>query len=155
MNLTFEDVETLLRVFRETDYSEVRIEIGDFKLAASKSGQGLSHVERSEHVTVSVAPKAPQQEVDRGASVEIEPGTIAIRAEVSGQFYRSPSPGAEPFCKPGMQVAPDTVICLVEIMKLFTSVMAGVSGTITRILVENGSPVEAGQPLILIRPDRS
>ena len=155
MNLTFEDVETLLRVFRETEYSEIHIEIGDFKLAASKNGQTLTQATRSEPAAAPSRPQPVQPPKQVDAPTNIEPGTIAVRAEVAGQFYRSPSPGAEPFCKSGTRVGPDTVVCLVEIMKLFTSVTAGVSGTVIRVLVENGNAVEAGQPLILIRPDNS
>lgn len=153
MSLTFEDVETLLRVFRASEYSEICIEVGDFKFAASKNGNSVTRLTSSE--PAAAAPRLEQLHTPDRAQAVVEPGTIAVRAEVAGQFYRSPSPGAEPFCTPGSVVNADTVVCLVEIMKLFTSVRAGVSGTVTRILVENGSAVEPGQPLILIRPDKT
>ena len=81
---------------------------------------------------------------------EIPEGLIALRAPMLGTFYRAPSPGAKPFVEVGDKVSPDDTVCLVEVMKLFNSIKAGVAGTVVKLLVENGAMVEHGQPLILI-----
>ncbi len=76
----------------------------------------------------------------------------AITSPIVGTFYLAPSPDAQPFVKPGDKVGPETVVCIVEAMKVMNEVKAEVSGVIRRILVENGTPVEFGQPLFEIEP---
>ena len=80
---------------------------------------------------------------------------MAVAAPMLGTFYRTPSPGEKPFVEQGDKVSPDDTVCLVEVMKLFNSVKAGMAGTVEQILVENGTLVEYGQPLILIRKETS
>ncbi len=69
-----------------------------------------------------------------------------------GVFYRAPSPGAPPFVDVGTRVEADTIVCLIEVMKMMNSVPAGVAGTIAEIHVENAEPVEYGQPLFRVEP---
>jgi acetyl-CoA carboxylase biotin carboxyl carrier protein len=69
-----------------------------------------------------------------------------------GTFYRAPEPGAKPFVEPGTKVKRDSIVCIIEVMKLMNSVEAGVAGTVTHVFVDNAAMVEAGQPLIAIRP---
>jgi acetyl-CoA carboxylase biotin carboxyl carrier protein len=71
-----------------------------------------------------------------------------------GTFYRSPAPGDPPFVELGKRVQADDTVCLIEVMKLFSSINAGVDGVVTRILVENGAMVEFGQMLIVIATSR-
>jgi acetyl-CoA carboxylase biotin carboxyl carrier protein len=70
-----------------------------------------------------------------------------------GTFYRSPEPGAPPFVEPGSRVEADTILCIIEVMKLMNSVTAGVAGVVAHVFVENAQMVEYGQPLIAIRPE--
>jgi acetyl-CoA carboxylase biotin carboxyl carrier protein len=76
-----------------------------------------------------------------------------IRSPMVGTFYRAPEPGAPPFVEPGSRVEPSTIVCIIEVMKLMNSVVAGVSGVVTHVFVENAQLVEHGQPLIAIRAD--
>jgi len=69
-----------------------------------------------------------------------------------GTFYRAPEPGAPPFVEVGQQVEPDTVVCIIEVMKLMNSIPAGTRGTVLHILVAEAAPVEAGQALIVLQP---
>ena len=71
-----------------------------------------------------------------------------------GTFYRAPEPGAKPFVEVGARVRADTIVCIIEVMKLMNSVPAGVAGTVTHVLVDNASMVEYGQPLVAIRAGR-
>ena len=75
-----------------------------------------------------------------------------IRAPMVGTFYRAPEPGSPPFTDRGRRVEPDTIVCIIEVMKLMNSVASGASGTVMDILVDDASPVEFGQPLIVLEP---
>jgi acetyl-CoA carboxylase biotin carboxyl carrier protein len=80
-------------------------------------------------------------------------GLVVIRSPMVGTFYRSPNPTAPPFVDAGTRVAVRQVVCIVEAMKLMNEIESDASGTVERILVENGKPVEYNQPLFLVRPD--
>jgi biotin carboxyl carrier protein len=76
-----------------------------------------------------------------------------VRAPTIGTFYRADSPGAKPYVEVGDRVRPDDTVCVFEVMKLFSSLNAGVAGAVAAILVANESLVAEGQPLVLIKPD--
>ena len=78
---------------------------------------------------------------------------MVVRAPMVGTFYRAPEPGAPPFVDLGDHVDPDTVVCIIEVMKLMNSIPAGAYGTVTQILVVDAAAVEAGQPLIVLQPE--
>jgi acetyl-CoA carboxylase biotin carboxyl carrier protein len=80
-------------------------------------------------------------------------GVIVIRAPMLGTFYRAPAPGQKPFVEVGQRVRADDTVCLIEVMKLFNSIRAGVDGEIFKIMAENASMVEFNQPLIFIFPE--
>ncbi len=90
-------------------------------------------------------PVAPQD--DTG-----DDGLVSIDSPMVGTFYTSPNPDAEPFVKVGDQVTPDTVVCIIEAMKVFNEIKAECSGTVARVLVGNGESVEFGQKLFLVKP---
>ena len=75
-----------------------------------------------------------------------------IKSPMIGTFYRTPSPESAPYADIGMEVNPDTVVCIIEAMKVMNEIKAEVKGVITQVLVENAKPVEFGQPLFKIRP---
>ncbi|MGV8080308.1 MAG: acetyl-CoA carboxylase biotin carboxyl carrier protein [Syntrophales bacterium] len=81
-------------------------------------------------------------------------GLVPVEAAVSSVFYRRPSPGEPPFVEEGDQVNEDTVVCLLEIMKCFRSVSAGVKGKVVKILADSGALVKKGEAVMLIRPDK-
>ena len=81
-------------------------------------------------------------------------GLVPIEAAVNSVFYRRPSPGEPCFVEEGDQVNEDTVVCLMEIMKCFRSVSAGVKGTVEKVLAESGSMVKKGDAVMLIRPEK-
>ncbi|MFO0828642.1 MAG: acetyl-CoA carboxylase biotin carboxyl carrier protein [Phycisphaerales bacterium] len=82
-----------------------------------------------------------------------EPSGPAIESPMVGTFYSAAGPGKPPFVQVGSHVGPDTIVCLIEAMKIFNEIKAECSGTIEAVLVKNGSPVEFGQPLFRVRPD--
>ncbi len=79
---------------------------------------------------------------------------VPIKASVTSVFYRRPSPEEPPFVEVGSKVTADTVVCLLEIMKCYRSVIAGVSGTIVKVCVESGELVQGGTELFLVRPSK-
>ena len=81
-----------------------------------------------------------------------ESGLVAIESPMVGTFYASPAPEKPPFVSVGTSLGPDSVVCLIEAMKVFNEIKAETSGTIERVLVRNGEPVEFGQKLFLVRP---
>ena len=97
------------------------------------------------------AAPAAATEGEAGASDGPGPGEIEIKAELVGTFYSAPSPDEPLFVKEGSQVSEDTVVCIVEAMKVMNQIQAGVSGTITKVLAENGSPVQFGDPLFYVK----
>lgn len=83
---------------------------------------------------------------------DADAGLIAIESPMVGTFYSAASPDSPPFIKPGAQVTPDSVVCIIEAMKVFNEIKAEKSGVVEKILVKNGEPVEFGQKLFLVRP---
>ena len=90
------------------------------------------------------APASAQKEADEG--------TIEIKSPMVGTFYRAPSPGAKPFVDVSEEIRPGDVVCIIEAMKLMNEIKAEIGGKIIEVLVENGEPVEFGQPLFLVKP---
>lgn len=87
-----------------------------------------------------------------GDTVGTAPAEVEIRSPIVGTFYRAPAPDAPPYVEVGSEVNPDTVVCIIEAMKVMNEIKAEVRGVITEVLVENGMPVEYGQPLFRVRP---
>jgi len=156
MPLTHDDVRKILEILENSDCEDVYLEFGDLKIELHKQGdsenssrpvdaKNFGNGEQGAPVSVARRNQAQQ--------VTIPEGITPVTAPMLGTFYRAPSPGAKPFVEVGDKVQPDDTVCLVEVMKLFNSVRSGIAGTIEGILVENGTLVEYGQPLILVRKD--
>ena len=145
--LTQEDVQTILKIIDEMGDRDIHLEIGELKLHVTRGGEPAYAVSSPSAPAPAAAP-AP-----RRASSEVPPGHVAVRAPTIGTFYRSASPGARPYVEIGDRVGPEDTVCMFEVMKLFSSLEAGVAGAVAAILVSNESLVEQDQPLILIKPD--
>ncbi len=133
MALTDDDVREILRLIDESDLEELRIETADFKLHVVRGG--------------AVAQAAPAEAAPASAS---DGATQTIAAPMPGTFYRAEGPGMDPFVEVGDRVEPDTVVCLIEIMKMMNSVQAGVSGTIVEVCAEDAELVADGAPLFRV-----
>ena len=164
MSLTHQDVQKILAILDQSECEELTLEYGEIKLHWRKHSDGPDSSVQNEARTQTSAcelaapteKEAPSPLPARQPPAAAEPipdGLAVVTAPMLGTFYRSPSPGEDPFVEPGARVAPDDTVCLVEVMKLFSSVKAGLAGTVEKILVENGSLVEYGQPLLLIRKE--
>jgi len=135
MALSDDDVREILRLIDETELGELRIET-----------EGLSlHVVRGR--------AAPAERAKEPApTAATADGAVTIDAPMLGVFYRAPSPGAPPFVDVGTRIERDTIVCVIEVMKMMNSVPAGVVGTIAEVHVENAEAVEFGQPLFRVMP---
>jgi acetyl-CoA carboxylase biotin carboxyl carrier protein len=161
VNQKFKDVEALIRLFEQSDWHELKVEVAGLSLTLSNdptAGQRGAEVRATVppapavgHAPASLAQR-PLQMQHAAPSEAVPDGLVAIRAPNLGTFYRAPKPGAPPYVEVGQTVEPDTEICLIEVMKLFTPVKAGVSGRIVRLCVEDGKMVEYDAPLFYIEP---
>lgn len=158
MSLSHEDVQRLLQLLDASKFDELHLESEGTKLTLRRSVLGNSR-------TPSPDPTAP---VRSGASVPVPvvsatspapaPAQVAtgnlidVRASMLGTFYGAPKPGAEPFVKVGSRVESDTVIGIIEVMKLMNSISVGVAGDVVEVLVRDGDLVEFDQVLMRVRP---
>src|SRR5262245_18520631 len=144
MELTHEDVKKILEIIDRTEHlGEVELVIGEFRLHVRRGNAGAESASSPAISDASARPMEPTKPSLRPAA-RIEPsladGEVAIRARMLGTFYRAPAPGQPPFVESGQLVKADDTICLIEVMKLFNSIRAGVDGVVRGILAENGSP---------------
>jgi acetyl-CoA carboxylase biotin carboxyl carrier protein len=105
---------------------------------------------------VQAAPAAPavatpSAEAPAAPAADPDADLFKITSPIVGTFYRSPGPDKDPYVKEGSQVTPESVVCIVEAMKLMNEIQAETSGEVVKVYVENGQPVEYGQPLFGIR----
>ena len=138
-------VKKLIQMIKKEDISGLAVEEKGIKYEVRRDREGVIS---SSHSTVVPAASAGQPVA--GAEAE-EEGLVAITSPMVGTFYRSPSPESPPFVETGDEVAPGKVVCIIEAMKLFNEIEAEVKGNVTKVLVENGQPVEYGQKLMLIK----
>lgn len=160
--MKLEDVRELIKLIDESTIEEFEFEQDGAKVLMKKRGE-VTHVISSPTVTAPVQVPSVQPVVSQGAVQQAESAQTEKPSEDSnlhkitspmvGTFYASSSPDAEPFVKAGSKVGKDTVVCIVEAMKLFNEIEADVKGVITEVLVENGQLVEYGQPLFLVKTE--
>ncbi len=154
MELSEDDVLYILKLIDESKFDYFQLEVGELKITVSK-GEPIPIVGTAQSVSVATAPvlAAPAPTAAAAAKVAAIPaGHLAVTAPILGTFYVAPEPGAPPFVTVGQQVTEDTTCGLIEVMKVFNSVRAGVKGTIVEVVAANGGFVEFGQTLIIVKP---
>ena len=145
--LTRSDIDDILRLIDGSDFLELKLEMGDLKLELRRPGAAVAPVAIAAPVVKAAAP------VKVAAPVIASGGGSEIPAPLLGTFWHAPRPGADDFVKPGDRVSADTVIGIIEVMKLMNSVPAGVAGVVLELTAPNGEMVEHGQTLIRIQPE--
>jgi acetyl-CoA carboxylase biotin carboxyl carrier protein len=138
--LTDDDVREILRLIDEFEGEELGVETDRFSLYVRRRAD--------EPAPIPAAPDSPATPTPTGSH-----GLHTVAAPMLGTFYRAQTPGAPPFVDVGTRVEPETVVCLIEVMKMMNSVPAGVIGTIVEVCAENAELVENGAPLFQVRPD--
>ena len=119
--------------------------------APQAAGAGGQNAPSGTSATAAAAPPAPSTATPAEAPAAEEESLHIIVSPIVGTFFRAPSPTAEPFVRLGSHVDPDTVVCIIEAMKLMNEIQAETTGEIAKIYVENGQPVEYGQPLFGVK----
>jgi acetyl-CoA carboxylase biotin carboxyl carrier protein len=167
-SVNMEELRELIALLRENGLAELELEREDFRIRLRREGVAVS----GDHAPYAAAP--PPGPLPASASANTanpapttgapaHPGAQAstaasqdqdlhiISSPIVGTFYRSASPSADPFVKIGSNVSPESVVCIIEAMKLMNEIQAEASGEVVKIYVENGQPVEYGQPLFGIK----
>ena len=160
-NPEIQQIEQLLQFMTEHNLEEFEYSRGDLSIRLRKPSAGaVVSASRAVAAPEIIVPGSVQNPL---ASAESAPGAAEARSSedlhlvkspIVGTFYESPSPGAEAFVKVGAHIETGQALCIVEAMKLMNEIESDVSGEVIRIFVENGQPVEYGQPLFGIRPTR-
>ena len=167
MTIDRKEIEALVRIFDQSDWHELRLETDGLRLVLSKDADTaalgpVAHATlpsavtepgaQSSSASMPAATGAAANAADDDAPAN---GLVPITAPNLGTFYRAPKPGTAPYVEVGQSVSETTEVCLIEVMKLFTPVRAGVSGRIAKACVEDGEMVEFGAPLFLVEPEAS
>ncbi len=156
--MDLKDIKAIIDLMRKNSISEFELEKEGFKIRLKRGPNGITPPAGEEGGAYAAAPMpAPPmfQPVPGVAPVPppvVAPPEAEIKSPMIGTFYRAPSPDAAPYVEVGTTVEPDTVVCIIEAMKVMNEIKAEARGVITQVLVENGKPVEFGQPLFKIRP---
>jgi acetyl-CoA carboxylase biotin carboxyl carrier protein len=155
-----QQIEQLLRFMSEHNLEEFEYSRGDLKIRLKKPSAGVPMYGRSMGVPEIIVPGATERQAPTSQSAPPPPEPRAtedlhlVKSPIVGTYYEAPSPGAEAFVKIGAHVESGQTLCIVEAMKLMNEIESDESGELIRIFVENGQPVEYGQPLYGIRPSR-
>jgi acetyl-CoA carboxylase biotin carboxyl carrier protein len=163
MDLTNDDVAEIVALLDSLPYDELDLQTPRFRLTLRRTPGGWTEESQTltEPVAVTPAPNgsvaspaaAPRPAAESAAPARPAPaGLVAVPTPLPGTFYRAPRPGAAPFVEVGDEVREDTVVAIVETMKLMNSVHAGTRGRIAEICLENAEPVGQGSTLMWIEP---
>ncbi|MCZ7561096.1 MAG: acetyl-CoA carboxylase biotin carboxyl carrier protein [Burkholderiaceae bacterium] len=144
-------LKTLIDLVAESGISELEITEGDGRVRIVKSPYGTAGLSPPMPLAAAAAvPAAPVAAPAAAAAAPEVPAGHMVKSPMVGTFYRSAQPGAEPFVSVGSEVKEGDTLCIIEAMKLMNEIEADKTGTIKAVLVDNGSPVEFGQPLFVI-----
>jgi acetyl-CoA carboxylase biotin carboxyl carrier protein len=152
VNLTNEDIQEILRLMDASSFDELQIETERFRLALRRGAQGGWTEERQTLARGAEGTRPVAAAVPKPESV-LEKGMHAVHPPLVGTFYRAPKPGAPPFVEVGTKVEEDTVVAIIETMKLMNSVRAGMRGTIVEIRAQNAEFVEQESVLMVLRAE--
>jgi acetyl-CoA carboxylase biotin carboxyl carrier protein len=149
------DIKAIIDLMKKNSISEFELERQEFKIKLKRGGIGQPAVSYEDLGTLSSPAHSPaglQAPPPQGYSAAAAPGTTDIKSPMIGTFYRAASPDAPNYVEIGSEVNPETVVCIIEAMKVMNEIKAETRGVITQILLDNAKPVEFGQPMFKIRP---
>ena len=156
--MELKDIKAIIDLMKKNSITEFELEEKDSKLRLKRGINGGSPSPQAEDTVQMIpmpvaAPMLPSSAMTAPAVVSAaNSDEIDIKSPMIGTFYRSPSPESASYVEVGTEANPDTVVCIIEAMKVMNEIKSEVKGVITQILVENGKPVEFGQPLFKVRP---
>ncbi len=152
--MDLKDIKAIIDLMKKNSISEFELERGqEFKIKLKRGGAGPVQIIQSEESPTAFFQQMPSAAAPQiGAPAAAPSGETEIKSPMIGTFYRSPSPESGPYVEVGSEVNPDTVVALIEAMKVMNEIKAEVRGVITQVIVDNAKPVEFGQPMFKIRP---
>ena len=158
--MDLKDIKAIIDLMRKNSISEFELEKQEFKIRLKRGNNPgavgtvpdegapvVTYVQAPMGIPAAGAPAVQTTAASAAASAELE-----IKSPMIGTFYRSPSPEAAPYIEIGSEVNPETVVCIIEAMKVMNEIKAEAKGIITQVLIENAKLVEFGQPLFKLRP---
>ncbi len=165
MDLTEDEVREILRLVEESKFDFLQINTGELNISIAKGGQAPqpwnppaapAAPAAPPQAAIPATPAAPAPAAPAAAAAPVAPrtygpGIVPVEAPMVGTFYAASDPESPSFVEVGAEVTPDTTVGLIEVMKVFTAIRAGVAGTIDEILVENAQPIARGQHLFTIK----
>jgi acetyl-CoA carboxylase biotin carboxyl carrier protein len=148
------DIKAIIDLMKKNSISEFELERQEFKIKLKRGPNAVAYPDEPQmQVYAPMAMAAPVPAGNpAGALPAASSGDLEIKSPMIGTFYRAPSPEAANYVEVGSEVNPDTVVCIIEAMKVMNEIKAEVKGVIAQVVVENAKPVEFGQPLFKIRP---
>ena len=148
MTLTAADVAEIMRLVEQSGFDELTLEVDGTKISLRRGMPTATTEATPSHAPAS----APQPVPARAAApTRADPNVEDLPSPLLGTFYRAPKPGAPPFVEVGAQVEADTIVGIIEVMKLMNTVRAGVRGTVAEVLAADGALVEFGETLLRVR----
>jgi acetyl-CoA carboxylase biotin carboxyl carrier protein len=151
--MDLKDIKAIIDLMKKNSISEFELERQDFKIRL-KRGMGATLPAYEDAVmpmTIPAASTAPAIPITTTPAPAVV-GLLEVKSPMIGTFYRAPSPESGNYVELGSEVNPDTVVCIIEAMKVMNEIKAETRGVVKEVLVENATPVEFGQPLFLIQP---
>ena len=143
-------IKTVIDLMREHDLNEFAVEEKDFKLSLKRGSPAPAMMMAPQMLASAALPAAPAAAPAAKAAPAVDENLTPIPSPLVGTFYRAGSPDADPFVQVGSRVNKDTVVCIIEAMKVMNEIKAETSGVVKKILIENATAVQFGQPMFLI-----
>ncbi len=151
--MELKEIKRIVQMMTENDLAEFLLQEDAFKLQLKRGTSGITQIVSAQPAPVQVQASAPAPALTAApAAAAADEGLVAIKSPMVGTFYRSPTPDSDSFVQIGQDVTADSVVCIIEAMKVMNEIQADVKGTIKKILVDNATPVQFGQPLFLVEP---
>ena len=163
-SISYEDLIQIVQLIESSSrFGEFHLKVGDIEIELRAKSDGMPRQASRDEAAAQIAEQGgevsnyvPIALAENARSTapaqQFAEGSVLIRSPTVGTFYRAPEPGAQPFVEVGSRVKPDTTVCLIEVMKLMSSLPAEHSGVVTHILVDDARLVEAEQVLMVIDP---
>ena len=154
--MDIKDIKAIIDLMKKNSITEFELERQDSKIRLKRGSNGSAPVVQYDELatagTVSVLPPVVLAPAPAGTPAIPATNEIEVKSPMIGTFYRAPSPEAASYVEIGTEINPESVVCIIEAMKVMNEIKAEVKGVVTQVLVENAKPVEFGQPLFKVRP---
>ncbi|MEI7851538.1 MAG: acetyl-CoA carboxylase biotin carboxyl carrier protein [Kiritimatiellales bacterium] len=154
--MELKEIKKIVEMMTENDLAEFLLEEEAFTLQLKRGTAGITQIVSAPHqmmaAPAAASAAAPVAAAPAAPAADANAGLIEIKSPMVGTFYRSPSPDSDSFVQIGQDITADSVVCIIEAMKVMNEIQAEVKGKIKKILVDNATPVQFGQALFLVEP---